>query len=906
MLAELIGDRGLASTVLEQISDCVIVTDTDWAGDDGPTILFANGALCELTGYERAEIVGMRTRMFHATDTDEEAIARMREALSAGEKTREDLLHRKKDGTPYWIEVEASPLRNEAGETVAYTWIQRIITDRKQAEIERDATDRWASAGERIANLGTWGYDLAERRTYWSNGLYKIFERDRMLGPPPNDYVLPFVVEEHRSILSEAMLRAVRDGRSFEIEIRTMTEKGNMKWLRMRGEALLRKDGRTRAVVGATRDVTREREVRRRLSHAISINETLERNFNAARAVAKIGVFDYSVTDDLQFWSDELFEMTGLAKESFPAAVEEFASRIDPQDRPKFDRLFTAAIEQGKGYETVVLFHRPDGKRMHMQIVADIEDGEDGRRIVGIARDVTDEVEASDLLRMQEERFRMIADAVSDVLWDYDLVGGTMWATPSWPNKLGISLDAEGLSPAQWTRFVSEGDRERYMQSLVNTLRSGANMWREETTVTDKHGVTINVQINAMFLRGEDGRVYRALGNVRNIDSEKYLNELLARARGLESLSQMTGGIAHDFNNLLMIILGNTEILEMAGLGDDEREAIELIGRAATSAARLTQRLLEFSGRTRLKASIVIMPDFLAGLIPLVQSALTNRIEVQLELGEELWPTQADPTALEQSLLNLALNARDAIDGGGRLTIACHNQIVTEEMAGSRPDLAPGPYLRVTVSDDGKGMDEQVLARALEPYFTTKDVGKGTGLGLSSAYGFARQTGGTLEIFSEAGRGTTINLYLPAVIEVPEEEPVADPQRGERVGKGRRILLVEDQPDIRKHLERMLARLDYSVTSVDNAASALERLRGPERFDLLFTDIVMPGGMNGVELAQKAGEIAPGMKVLFTSGFAGTAFDGADLDDRNTIRILNKPYRSDELTSALEDAFAEN
>lgn len=905
MLKEWIGDKGLSSTVLDQFSDCVIVTDTELEAEDGPRILFVNGALCELTGYDRSELVGKSNRIFHGTDTDPAALDRIVQSLQAGRTTREELLNHRKDGSPFWIEVEASPLRNEDGETVAFTWVQRVITKRKTAQIERDATEMWAAAGERIANIGTWGYDVLENRTYWSDGMFRLFERDKDRGPPANEDVLPLVHEDHRGIMSDAMLRAIKHGRSFEIEVRCTTETGIPKWIRMHGEPLLQDNGRTRAVVGATRDVTREREVTARLSDAISVNETLEKNFSTARAIAKIGAFDYSVKDDLQHWTDELFEMTGLSKEVVPAEADSFISRIDPADRDEFDRLFNDAIVHGRGYETRVRFHRPDGKDMVMQIVADVEDTEDDRRIVGIARDVTEEVKASEQLRKQEERFRLIADAVSDVLWDYDIENGTWWATPSWPEKLGVTLEDADVPPDQWTRFIAENDQPRYIQSMVNAMRSGAEMWRDETTITGTNGVTVNVQVNAKLLRREDNRVYRALGNLRNIDREKHLNELLARARGLESLAQMTGGIAHDFNNLLMIILGNAEILEFAELAEEDRQAVELIGRAATSAASLTQRLLEFSGRKRLTTSVINMPDFFTDLLPLIQSALTNRIAVALDLGKDIWAVEADKTALEQSILNLALNARDAMPDGGKLSISCENKLVNEEMMGSQRELGPGRYLRISVADDGEGMDEGVLARAREPYFTTKDVGKGTGLGLSSAYGFARQSGGTLEVISKVGLGTTIHLYLPASVMASGEAAVAEPQSGGGIGQGRSVLLVEDQPEIRSHLGRMLSRLEFSVTSTADARAALERLEEGDNFDLLFTDIVMPGGMNGVELAKKAQEVAPNLKVLFTSGFAGAAFEDAGLSDEHAVPILKKPYRATELSRALEDVFSE-
>ncbi|MEE4153973.1 MAG: PAS domain S-box protein [Erythrobacter sp.] len=909
MLKEWIGDKRLSSIVLDQTSDSVLVTDADIHSPEGCKILFANEAICRLTGYERHELIGQTPRILQGEETDRTVLRRMKAALLAGGAATEEVLNYTKDGTPHWIEMQISPLMDETGEIVCYVSVQRDITGRKQTEIERERTEVLTAVGERTGSLGTWGYDLADDRVYWSPGLYRVFERKEALGPPTNEYVLGFIAAEHRPRMIEAMRAAIKHQHSFEIELRCRTERGKEIWIVMRGEALTERNGRTRAVVGATRDITAERRTRMRLEEAVDTNAELSRDFASARSIAKIGVFDYWVEEDLQHWSDELLAMTGLTRDMFPAPSDQFVSRVDPRDRPEFDRLFQRAKETGEGYQIQVLFHRPDGSEMHMQIVADVRDVEDKRRIVGIARDVSEEVAASELLRGQEERFRLIADTVSDVLWDFSIDDGTWWSTSAWPEKLGLKLDAEGVSPDQWIRFITEDDRVRYVASLVAALRSGADVWTDETTVTGSDGKSVAIQVNAKLLRRENGRVYRALGNMRNIEREKELSELLAQARGLESLSKMTGGIAHDFNNLLMIVLGNTELLEMADLAEEDREGVRLIARAAESASELTKRLLQFSGASRLTETVIDLREWLEDLLPLLKSSLTISIAIELDLAEDLWPLEIDSPALEQSILNLAINARDAMPNGGTLRISCENSTVSDQMLGRQTDLMPGSYVCISVCDDGEGMDQEVLAHAREPFFTTKDVGKGTGLGLSSVYGFARQSGGAIQIYSEPGLGTTIKLYLPASIDAAIAEPVARPIAPRHCGAGRSILLVDDEPEIRLHLENVLTRVGYRVTSAENAATALERLEerlGKEgAFDLLLTDIVMPGGFNGVDLARRVSAIAPAMRVLFTSGFAGAAFKDQLPDDTPEHIVLQKPYRSAELFKALDEVFAE-
>lgn len=907
MIKRWLGENRLSEMVLDQTFDNVIVTDADLTSGSGPKMLFVNRAVCQLTGYAREELIGKTPHIFHGKDTDRKTLDRLKATLLAGDISLETILNYKKDGSSYWVELQITPLHSEDGDLIGYVSVQRDVTDRKRRKIEKERTDRWASLGETIADFGTWAIDLDAERVFWSSGMFDILERDPSRGPPANLDVLASIVEEDRDKISALMRQVVKEGAAFETEARCITEKGNVRWLKVRGEAQTNDEGRTLAVVGATRDITKDHETDQNLAAVMQMNDDLNRDFLTARAISKIGIFDYSVQEDKQYWTDELFEMTGLEKASFPAPADKFISLLDEKDRPRFDRLFENAVQSGEGYQTRVLLHRPDGQDVHMQIVADVKDEGGDRRIVGIARDVTDEIEASELLQAQEERFRLIAGLVSDVIWDFNLEEDRHWVTPNWPEKIGLDLQNKTISPAQWSRLVVKEDRGRFMTSLQNALRSGATVWTEETKVADPDGRRANVLIKASFLRRDDGVVYRALGNIRNIDREKRINELVARNHGLESLRDMTGGIAHDFNNLLMIVIGNAELLRMSDLIQADKDAVDLIDNAANSASQLTKRLLEFSGASSLKKTVVDLRGFMDRIEPLVKSSLTNSIEVSIHLDDDLWPIASDATALEQAILNFALNARDAMDGSGHLTIECENTPIADEMFGNGLGIPSGRYVCINVTDDGKGMDEKTLARAREPFFTTKDVGKGTGLGLSSAYGFARQSGGAIQIYSELDVGTTIKLYLPA------SGKAADQMRDGQTALQKKpkrstgsILVVEDKDEIRSHLITALSRAGYQVSEAATGAEGLAKVEQDGPYDLLLTDIVMPGGMNGVELAEKAAEIDPEMKVLFSSGFAGAAIDEKLALNSPPGKLLRKPYRLTDLYTAVSSALSDD
>jgi PAS domain S-box-containing protein len=657
--------------------------------------------------------------------------------------------------------------------------------------------------------------------------------------------------------------------------------------------------------VGALRDISQEKRVADELISSVREKALLEKNFAEARRAAKIGVFDYKIEQDLQFWSDELFEMTGLGRERFPAAAEEFIERIDEADRPLFDRLFQEAIEHGKGYQIIVRFHRPDGKVLRMRIHADVLESDDGRHIVGIARDVTDEIEASELLMRQEERFRIITQVLSDVVWDYDFKKGELWVTPDWMERLGITLGGEAFNANSWTNAILAPDRKRVAQSYLDAIKSSASEWVCEYRVSAPDKTHRYLESKARILRDANGRAYRLLGSLRDLTLEKEQEKRVARARTLEAIGKLTGGFAHDFNNLLMIVLGNAELLQLSDLEEDEAMSVKLIDKAARSGAELTKRLLSFSGQTSLQKVRVDLERTIGDLAVLLKSGLTEHIALTAQVAPDIASLEVDSEALEQAIINLVINARDALPRGGEIAITCRNVTISDKMAGDPDGPVPGDYVCINVTDNGQGMSEEVISKAFDPFFTTKEMGKGTGLGLSSVYGFARQSGGDVKITSELGSGTSIDLYLPVSASGAPEESVAPATAAPRALDDtvrKRILIVEDQPEVRHHVEGLLQRAGHEIVSAKDAHEALKVLEKDNAFDLLFTDVIMPGSLNGVQLSVRAGQLAPDMKVLFTSGFPAEAFDEIGIEHPDDVRMLKKPYRASELLDAIADA----
>jgi len=379
----------------------------------------------------------------------------------------------------------------------------------------------------------------------------------------------------------------------------------------------------------------------------------------------------------------------------------------------------------------------------------------------------------------------------------------------------------------------------------------------------------------------------------RDMTERLAAEERMRHAQRLEAIGQLTGGIAHDFNNLLAIVVGNLDLLfDDPHLDPKVRVYVEAAMHAAQRGADLTRGLLAFSRRQPLDPRVIDANALIGNLSRMLARTLGQQIEVEFSAGAGIGPVFIDPANLESAIANLAVNARDAMPDGGRLLIETQNATHDDEYVRLNCDAVRGDYVSVVVTDTGCGMPPEVLSRVFEPYFTTKDVGKGTGLGLSTVFGFVRQSGGYIKVYSEVGHGTTVRVYLPrapgdAVLAAPAVQ--AKPERG----KQETVLVVEDNDAIRQLVLLQLGGLGYRSLEADGAAAALSLLQAGEAVDLLFTDIVMPGGQSGHELARKALELRPGLKVLFTSGFPDAVLARSHGIEGDAM--LGKPYRQHEL-----------
>jgi len=530
-----------------------------------------------------------------------------------------------------------------------------------------------------------------------------------------------------------------------------------------------------------------------------------------------------------------------------------------------------------------------------MCAAADITEHKRTERHLLAAQQRTEETLAalrnSEELLKRAQRLAQIGSTMRDLR-----TGEVEWSDEAY-RIFGVTRETWTPTPEAIVAMVHPDDRALVAAALDS---NGGAAPPFESRIIRADGAVRVLYREAEIIRDAAGAPLTLVGTLQDITERKNTEEQLRQSQKMEAIGNLTGGMAHDFNNLLGIIVGN---LDMArGRTGDDDELAESVAEALDAAWRgadLTRRLLAFARRQPLRPARVEVNELIGNTVKLLRRLLGEDIEVALDLGDGVWPIIVDPAQLEASLANLATNARDAMPQGGRLIIATANRQLDADYVAACPDATAGDFVMIEVSDTGTGMSPEVQQRIFEPFFTTKETGKGTGLGLSMVFGFLRQSEGHVNVYSEPGVGTTFRLYLPRAKIAAAPREVANPDAAVR-GAGQMVLIVEDNKGMRRIVGRQLDALGYRVRECESASEALDLL-AREPVDLLFTDIVMPGGTDGVELARLARERWPDLKVILTSGFPQSRL--AERISSDGPQLLSKPYRREDLAAALHAAF---
>ena len=506
----------------------------------------------------------------------------------------------------------------------------------------------------------------------------------------------------------------------------------------------------------------------------------------------------------------------------------------------------------------------------------------------GIITDLSSHARLQAEIDRQSLLFQAVFDHVPEALVVSEPEGAIVLTNPAAERMFGYS--ASEVARLDWIElFHEQPDKKKLEQDLAR----GSDGVSISGVLRRKNGRTFPAQGHIAIIRAADHTQMTVVSLFRDVTDEIKRREGSLRLQKLEAIGQLTGGIAHDFNNLLTIISGNLELLEESISIAEDRELLSGAVRAADSGARLTRRLLTFARRRQLTPEVINLNEQVQSMSELLRRTLGDTIDLRTSFARDLWLVRADSGEIESAVINLAINARDAMPNGGKLSIQTSNVILERDEVGFEGPLVAGDYVRISVSDNGIGISKAVLGRVFEPFFTTKPPGRGTGLGLSTIYGFIKQSGGNITIYSEPDVGTTVNLYFPRCLdEVGPAVSTANASMEER-GHGERILVVEDNNDVRELTVQRLQRLGYDVIQFATAVAARDALNDGLKVDIVFSDIMMPGGLTGVDLAKWIREHRSELPVILTTGFADEAIDVGAV--ANAWPTLRKPYTQRDL-----------
>jgi PAS domain S-box-containing protein len=868
------------------------------AGPDG-LIQEVNEAFARILGYRPEELRGIDLQALTPPE-DLPRARELREDLLSGRRQSyvREKRYRTRQGGIVWVRNSVSMRRDAAGRAISAIIVCEDITPQKLAERELRQNQALLQMASRIGQLGGWEVRLPGCETTWSDQVSAIYE----LPPgrvPPLEQALGFFAPEHRAAIRNAFLVCSVDGTPWDLELELETANGRRIWVRTIGEAVRDEQGRIVAVQGALQDISERKRAETRLRES-------EARFHAVASATADVIWDWDLRTDSVWWSDDFEETFGYPLDELEPDSRSWSNRIHPDDRQRvLDGIHAAIERRAPHWQAEYRFLHKDGSIREIEDHGRLILGQDGQpaRFVGGMTDITARKRFERDLRERIKELRCLYRALELTTSDPRPIG-EICAEIAALLPTGVLYD--GIAVA---RIALEGAEYRSaawqppVQALRSPIRAGGKRIGQ-VEIGYPRPMPGEDGAGEPFLAEERTLVDTIATHVGRMVHDRRMAETLSQAERLRAVGELTGGIAHDFNNLLTVILGNAELLAARLADDPSTQSLALMAQtAAESAAELTGRLLAFARRQALDPKVTDVNRLLAGMKALLRRTLGEHIDTRLVLGEPLWRTLVDGPQLESAILNLCINARDAMPAGGTITIETANVELDEAYAEQVRDVEPGPYVMIAVSDTGTGMSPEVIARAFDPFFTTKEVGKGSGLGLSMVYGFVKQSQGHVRIHSELGVGTTVRIYLPRAAakgapDVPAPEPAEVPHGSER------ILLVEDDDLVRSHVSSQLAQFGYQVVSARNAPEALDRLETDGPFDLLFTDIVMPGGMSGRELAEEVRRRRPGLPVLFTSGYSGDAVQLQGSPGEG-IGLITKPYRRQDLARRVREALAQ-
>ena len=760
--------------------------------------------------------------------------------------------------------------------------------ERARAETELRISEKRLLGAVAITSLGVFEWNTGTNEVILSDRSREMFGFGPTEGTQAEEVFARIHPLDVGRIRNQAM-RAALDADRLETSFRVVLPSGACRWIKSVNESMPATEIRAVRQIGVFEDVT----------DRVLAEQTLRNSELQFRTLAQSiphQVWTANADGQLDWCNDRVAAYAGTEPGSVDGAA--WSGRLHADDVAVNAEKWQTAVSTGQAFESELRLRRSDGMYRWHVTRAEAVRGLDGRiaRWVGTSTDIDDQHAARESLTQlnltlearveQQTRERDQAWKHSRDLQAIIGVDGVIVAVnDEWTALLGWR--AEEVVGRCHLDFNHPEDAAQYVAVLAKPTAGSLPM--HECRVRHKDG---SYRWVSWASATEDCVVY---ASGRHVTAErqaavelKATQEQLRQAQKMEAVGQLTGGVAHDFNNLLQVISANLQLMTKLATGNEKIERrLDSAKDAVRRGAKLSAQLLAFSRRQPLEPKVIHVGRFVLGMVDMVQRAIGEAIDIETVVSDDLWNTLIDPTQIENAVLNLAINGRDAMRGVGRLTLTAANAVLDEAYARRHVDVLPGDYVMLAVGDSGTGMTAEVMVQAFEPFFSTKPVGSGTGLGLSMVYGFVKQSGGHVEVLSALGHGTTMKLYLPRAEQ--EEDRIIAIDAGPIVGGSETILVAEDDEGVRSTVVELLSELGYRVLKAKDAASALTIIDSGISIDLLFTDVVMPGTLKSVELARIARQRLPGIAVLFTSGYTQNVFTYGDRLEIG-VELLPKPY----------------
>jgi PAS domain S-box-containing protein len=798
---------------------------------------------------------------------------------------------KRKDGRRLVVLTTASAIRDDKGDIIAYQGINYDITEReREKEALRENMDRLDLA-LKSANMGVWQIDIPNNKLFFSEQSFRLLDIDpssfrgthqefwRVIHPDDLDYM-------RRNIdvsIEQGMYRT---------EYRVIWRDGSVHYITGRGKVVKDASGRPVKIHGIHWDITEQKQV----DEALRLSEErLKRTLDAAHVVA----WEINV-DGSHHEAGPVDELFGRQKGFHHPEVSDLLQSVHPEDRENMKELVQAALRGEREYQAEYRVLAEDGTIRWIEAVGTLQRNRSGApaRLLGIARDITEHKRMDDALRRSEERFKQLLQNSNDliILLDRDCLITSVHG----PLEGRLGYRHEELTGLHALDLIHPDDKDNIARALTEGLaQPAASVKTVEYRSRHKNGKWVPLEaVGANLL--DDPAVQAIVINVRDISERTRLQEQLQQAMKMEAVGRLAGGVAHDFNNILTTISGNIELARMdIEPSHPVSRCLDHIMKAADSAASLTHQLLAFSRRQIIEPVVLNLNDLVRNVKHMIERLIGENIELKTSLEKALGSVRVDPGQFEQVLVNLAVNARDAMPDGGRLTIETSNITFDEVYCAGHAGAVPGDYVALVVTDTGCGISDDVREHIFEPFFTTKGKTHGTGLGLATIFGIVQQAGGSIDVRSEVGRGSAFRIFIPrAGLQaegLTKQRPSPEKQKGDET-----ILIVEDDESVREVAVLALKDAGYQVIEASNGDEALllaDKLQG--RIDLLMTDVVMPG-INGRELSERLAGLYPDMKALFTSGYTEDVILRHGVSDAR-INFIRKPYSLLNLTGKIRE-----